>query len=107
MYDEDGNKINNRTMLGVYLDHLEADGEINKATVSDVLLHDCPMISFVIDDNIFNQMDNILCVFIEGKYQLVMRDGIAFKTIEDQETPKQHKIRELKEELAILESSGN
>lgn len=105
MRDENDIKIPDRKMFGIYLNHLNKDGSYSKACYSEFLLHDDPMISFVIDDNIFSQIDNILCLLIDGKYRLVMKEGYKFITLEEQETPEQAKIRELKEQLAMLEAT--
>lgn len=99
-----GNQIDGLYMLTVELRNIGSDGELISMSIGNMINATSSAISFVIDENIYNQLENLRIKLIDNKFQLVAREGYEFKTIEEQETPEQKKIRELKEQLAALES---
>lgn len=105
LVDKNGLGIVGRYILTIELKHIDSEGNFTGEAVGTVSVANSPAITFIIDENIFNQLDNLQVKIIDNKFELVAKEGYEFKTVEEQETPEQKKIRELKEQLAALEAS--
>lgn len=105
LVDKNGLGIVGRYILTIELKHIDSEGNFTGEAVGSVSVANSPAITFIIDENIFKQLDNLQVKLIDNKFELVTKEGYEFKTIEEQETPEQKKIRELKEQLATLEAT--
>lgn len=101
--DDNDNIIENRKLLTVNIENIDSEGNFGNYTVSTVSFTTNPSVVLIIDDYITDQLDKTKLKIIEGKYELVLKDGEEF--ILPIETEKEKQIRELKEQLAALEAS--
>jgi len=100
-HDENGNIISGRISLVIETEQIQPNGVFNEYKGGQVFSSG-PSVVFVIDMNTYNQVEKLKIAFIDGKPNLVVKDGETFDEIEDQETPEEKEIRELQEKLAAL-----
>lgn len=100
-HDETGNIISGRISLVIETEQIQPNGVFNEYKAGQVFSSG-PSVVFVIDMNTYNQVEKLKIAFIDGKPNLVVKDGETFDEIEDQETPEEKEIRELQERLAAL-----
>lgn len=99
--DEDGNYILGLSVLAIALNSIDEEGVIGRYSAGTNNTMDVPSITFIIDDNILDQLEDLRVKVIENKFELVPRDGYQF-IVKELETPEERKIRELEEQLAAL-----
>lgn len=103
--DDNDNIIGNRKVLTVNLENIDSEGNFGNYTVSTVSFTTNPSVVLIVDGYITDQLDKTSLKIIDGKYELILKDGEKFTY--PIETEKEKQIRELKEQLAALESSQN
>ncbi|MDT0700445.1 hypothetical protein [Staphylococcus chromogenes] len=103
LVDEDGYYIMGLSVLAIGINTIDENGEFGRCSIGTDNMLEIPSITFIIDDNIHEQIDDLRVKLIDNKYQLIPRDGYVFKEKEF-ETPEQRRIRELEEQLALLKS---
>lgn len=101
--DDNDNIIENRKLLTVNIENIDSEGNFGNYTVSTVSFTTSPSVVLIIDDYVTDQLDKTKLKIIDGKYELVLKDGEEFTY--PIETEKEKQIRELKEQLAALEAS--
>lgn len=101
--DEKDNLIEGLKILTVPVSSIQDNGSFISYTASTATYADSPSVILIIDDNTLNQIEKTKLVFENHQYQLLLIDGEEFTY--PIETPEQIKIRELKEQLAILEAT--
>lgn len=100
--DDYDNIIGNRKVLTVNVDNVDSEGNFGNYTVSTVSFTTNPSVVLIVDDYVTDQLDKTRLQIVNGKYELVLKDGEEFTY--PIETEKEKQIRELKEQLAALES---
>ncbi|EJY6952212.1 hypothetical protein OGK36_000672 [Staphylococcus pseudintermedius] len=101
--DENGKYITELYILAIALNSIDEEGKFSRCSVGTDNSLDVPSITFIIDENIYEQLDDLRVKIINNKYELVPRAGYDF--IEKElETPEQRRIRELEEQLAKLKA---
>ncbi|AJC95730.1 hypothetical protein [Staphylococcus hyicus] len=101
LVDQDGYYIMGLSVLAIGVNTIDEDGQFGRCSIGTDNMLEIPSITFIIDDNIHEQIDDLRVKLIDNKFHLVPREGYEFKERE-LETPEQRKIRELEEQLALL-----
>lgn len=101
--DKNGELIKNLRILTVPLDCIEENGIFYDYTASTGVYAQKPSVVLIIDENTMFQLEKLLLIQNQGTYKLFVKDGEEFTY--PTETPEQKQIRELQEQLAILQAA--
>lgn len=105
-YDEFGNPIDNRYILSINLGEVDEEGNFGSyACGSTPSYSNGQIITFIIDGNTRNQLEDLKLDLTDTLPRLVAKEGYKFK--EYVETEKEKQIRLLKEQLKALEELDN
>ncbi|MDK1672921.1 hypothetical protein QOK74_08545 [Staphylococcus saprophyticus] len=107
--DDKGNAINGLYFLIVELPTLNQDGSLGSYIISNVNRSDFESLSFIIDENIKEQLEYLKIQYIDNRPRLVPIEGYEFKyPSENTETDTDAQIKELEAQLALLKNKkGN
>lgn len=101
--DSNDDLIEGLKVLTIPFHSIQKDGTYETFTASTASFTEVPSVVLIIDDNTLLQLEKTKLEFEEGQYQLYLKDGEEFTY--PVESEKEKKIRELKEQLAALEST--
>lgn len=103
MVDSKGNYILGLSVLAIGTNDIKEDGRFGRCSIGTDNMLEVPSVTFIIDENIYEQLDDLRIKLIKNKYELVPREGYTF--IEKElESPEERRIRELEAQLAALKA---
>ncbi|QQO92445.1 hypothetical protein CPT_Machias_051 [Staphylococcus phage Machias] len=92
--DKTGELIPGRLLLVIENKQIEEDGSFNAMSIGNMFSSSSPAISFVIDEYTYEQIDKLAVKTVDGRNELVVKEGETFVPKVETEEEKRERERE-------------